>query len=58
MLKLAVSFVAMAVLVDGGWALLAARFRRALAMNGKLRNRLTGGLLMGAGLGLALARRT
>ena len=57
-LKLAVSFVAMAVLVDGGWALLAARFRRALAMNGKLRNRLTGGLLMGAGLGLALARRT
>lgn len=56
--KLAVSFVALAVLIDGAWALLAARFRQALAMNGKLRNRLTGGLLIGAGLGLALARRT
>jgi len=28
-----------------------------LAVHARLRNRLTGGLLMGAGLGLALARR-
>ena len=36
---------------------LAARFAGALRMNGRLRNRLTGGALMTAGLGLALARR-
>jgi homoserine/homoserine lactone efflux protein len=54
---LSVTFVAIALIVDGGWALLAARFRGALAVNGRLRNRMTGGLLMGAGLGLALARR-
>jgi hypothetical protein len=38
--------------------LLAGRFRAVLAVNGKLRNRLTGGLLMGAGAGLALAHRS
>jgi threonine/homoserine/homoserine lactone efflux protein len=54
---LAVTFVALAVLLDGGWALLAGRFRAALALNGKLRNRLTGGCLTAAALGLALARR-
>ena len=56
-LLLAVTFVAIAVVVDSGWALLAARFRDVLAVNGRLRNRLTGGLLMGAAFGLALARR-
>jgi homoserine/homoserine lactone efflux protein len=55
---LSVTFVAIAVLLDAAWALLAARFRAALATNGKLRNRLTGGLLIGAGFGLALARKT
>jgi threonine/homoserine/homoserine lactone efflux protein len=54
---LSATFVVIAVIVDGGWALLAARFREALAVNGRLRNRLTGGLLVGAGVGLALARR-
>jgi len=54
---LATTFLVVAVVVDSGWALLAARFRGALGVNGRLRNRLTGGLLMGAGLGLALARR-
>jgi threonine/homoserine/homoserine lactone efflux protein len=54
---LAATFLALAVIVDSGWALLAARFRGLLGVNGKLRNRLTGGLLMGAGLGLALARK-
>jgi threonine/homoserine/homoserine lactone efflux protein len=54
---LAVTFVVIAVLLDGTWALLAARFRAALALNGRLRNGLTGTLLLGAGLGLALARK-
>ena len=55
---LSVTFVTLALVLDGGWALLAARLRGALGVNGRLRNRLTGSLLMGAGLGLALARRT
>jgi len=54
---LSVTFVALALLLDGGWAVLAARLRALLCVNGALRNRLTGGLLVGAGLGLALARR-
>jgi homoserine/homoserine lactone efflux protein len=55
---LGATFIALALLIDGGWALLAARLRIFLNVNGKLRNRLTGGLLLGAGLGLALARKT
>ena len=53
---LAATFLVVAVVLDCGWALLAARFRDALGMNGALRNRLTGGLLLGAAFGLALAR--
>jgi threonine/homoserine/homoserine lactone efflux protein len=55
---LSATFLALAVLVDGSWALLAARARRFLATRGRLRNRLSGGLLLGAGVGLALARRS
>ena len=54
---LCASFLAIAVVVDCGWASLAGRLRPVLARFGRLRHRLTGGLLMGAGLGLALARR-
>ncbi len=54
---LAATFLAIEVALDSCWALLAGRFRTVLAVNGKLRNRLTGGLLMGAGAGLALAHR-
>jgi threonine/homoserine/homoserine lactone efflux protein len=50
-------FLALALLLDGGWAILAGRARFLLARNGHLRNRLSGGMLMCAGLGLALARR-
>lgn len=46
-----------AVVVDSGWALLAGRFRGVLAARGRLRNRLTGGFLIAAGVGLASARR-
>lgn len=49
-------FLLLAVTVDGGWALLAGRARLLLARHGRLRQRITGGLLVGAGLGLALAR--
>lgn len=55
---LSATFLALAVLVDGGWALLAARARRFLSARGRLRNRLSGGLLIGAGVGLALARKS
>jgi len=52
------TFLVVAVVLDGAWALLAAQFGTALAVNGRLRNRLTGALLLGAGVGLALARKS
>jgi threonine/homoserine/homoserine lactone efflux protein len=54
---LCLTFIAVAIVIDSLWALVAARARVALAAHGRLRNRISGGLLMGAGLGLALARR-
>ena len=53
---LSASFVVIAVLVDGSWALAAARARHLLATRGRLRNRIAGGMLMGAGAVLAMAR--
>jgi threonine/homoserine/homoserine lactone efflux protein len=53
---LSVTFVAVALVMDSLWAVLAGRVRGLLAGHGKARNRVTGGLLIGAGLGLALAR--
>jgi homoserine/homoserine lactone efflux protein len=53
---LSVSFVAIAVLIDGSWALAAARARHLLATRGRLRNRIAGGMLIGAGAVLAAAR--
>lgn len=55
---LAVTFLVVAVVLDGLWAVLAGRLRALLGAHARLRNRLTGGLLVGAGLGLALARRS
>lgn len=57
LLLLAGTFLLIAVLLDGTWALLASRLRVLLKAHAKLRNRITGGLLVGAGVGLALARK-
>lgn len=54
---LSLTFFVIAAGLDAGWALLAGRVRGVLAMRGKLRNRLSGGLLIGASIGLALAHR-
>jgi threonine/homoserine/homoserine lactone efflux protein len=57
MALLSVTFVAVAIVIDGGWALAAGHARPLIARFGRLRNRLTGTILAGAALGLALARR-
>jgi len=56
-LLLSVTFLVLGVLLDGAWALLAGRARGLLAGRGRLRNRVSGALLIGAGVGLAMARR-
>ncbi len=57
---LCVTFLVVQTLLDGSFALLGGRLRPWLASRARarLRNRVTGGLLIGAGLGLALARRS
>lgn len=57
LLLLAGTFLVVAVLLDGAWALLASRLRSLLQARARLRNRITGGLLIGAGVGLAFARK-
>jgi len=54
---LCATFLVIATALDGAWALLAGRARGLLAARPRLRNRLSGGMLIGAGVGLALARK-
>lgn len=54
---LCVTFLVIAVALDSGWAVIAGRARWLLAARPRLRNRLSGGCLMAAGVGLALAHR-
>jgi len=53
------TFVVLALCLDGSYAVLAGRLRPWLSgeRRGRIRNRITGGLLMVTGLGLALTRR-
>lgn len=53
---LSATFVGLAILLDGSWALAAGRARHLLARHGRLRNRISGGMLVGAGVALAAAR--
>ena len=55
---LTATFLVLAVLLDGCWALAAGRARGLLAVRGRLRNRISGSLLVGAGIGLAFARKS
>jgi threonine/homoserine/homoserine lactone efflux protein len=57
LMLLAASFLVIAVLLDSSWALLAHRVARVLRVSGRLLNRLTGGFLLAAASGLALARK-
>jgi homoserine/homoserine lactone efflux protein len=54
---LGVTSLVLGAALDSGWALTAGRARRLLAARPRLRNRLSGGCLIGAGVGLALAHR-
>jgi homoserine/homoserine lactone efflux protein len=56
-LILSATFLVLAIGIDTGWALAASRVRLLLLPHGRLRNRLSGGLLIGAGAALAIARR-
>lgn len=58
LILMSVTFLAIAVVLDSGWALLADRARPLLTARPRLRNRITGGFLVGAGVGLALARKS
>jgi threonine/homoserine/homoserine lactone efflux protein len=53
---LGATFLVLAILIDGSWALTAARARGFLLRLGRLRHRLTGGLLALAAAGLASVR--
>jgi threonine/homoserine/homoserine lactone efflux protein len=54
---LAATFLALAAMIDSGWALGAARLRPLLSRHARLRGRVTGAILIAAGAGLAAARR-
>ncbi|MDH3442267.1 MAG: LysE family translocator, partial [Gammaproteobacteria bacterium] len=51
-------YLVVIIIGDSMWALFAASARKWLKKWGKFRNKLTGGLLVGSGIGLALSRRT
>jgi threonine/homoserine/homoserine lactone efflux protein len=53
---LAAMFLALGILLDGVWALIAARLRFAVSARGRWRSRTTGALLMAGAFALALTR--
>ena len=54
---LAATFLLIALVLDGCWALFAARLAPALSRFGRWRGRITGAVLIGAAAGLALTRK-
>jgi threonine/homoserine/homoserine lactone efflux protein len=56
MALLSILFLVIAVVMDSGWALIAARARGFIAAKGKLASRISGTLLIGAGVTLGLLR--
>ncbi len=57
MIVLSLTFLAVVAVVDSGWAILASTLRPILSKATRLRNKLSGGLLILAGAGLALAKK-
>jgi homoserine/homoserine lactone efflux protein len=57
LLALTSTFLILAIVFDSGWAILAGCLRHIIADYTRLRHRVTGGVLIAAGLGLATARR-
>jgi threonine/homoserine/homoserine lactone efflux protein len=57
LLALTSTFLVLAIVFDSGWAVLAGRLRGGVAAYTRLRHRLTGGVLIAAGLGMATARK-
>jgi homoserine/homoserine lactone efflux protein len=57
LMVLSASFLITATIVDTSWALLAARLGHVLRKRSKIRNRLVAGLMIGAGIGMVLAKR-
>jgi threonine/homoserine/homoserine lactone efflux protein len=57
LLALTSTFLVFAIVFDSGWAVLAGHLRGAIAGYSRLRQRLSGGVLIAAGLGLATARK-
>ncbi len=53
---LSITFITLALLIDGLYAIIAGRARILFAARSRLSNRISGGLLIGAGAALALAR--
>lgn len=53
---MSLTFLLIMAALDSVWAALAGRLRGAIVRQGRLPNRICGGLLMGAGLGLAAVR--
>ncbi len=53
---LSASFLMIAIVVDSGWVLLAARAKNLLARRERLRQRVSGGILISAALGMVVIR--